>query len=407
MHVVFDETNSIEQEKASDDEDLKIPFEKLNVQNQDKGNSNNIEIQHEEETSTPQNEEESHESINTSSLPKEWRFVPSHPKDLIIGDPSKGILTDAAEIGNVEFLTLLTHSYPDLIWKINSDNYSIFHIAVIHRQEKVFSLIYRTGAIKDLLVLYVDKKGNNILHLAGKLPPPSRLNIVSGAALQMQRELLWFKEVKKIVPYSFLEMKNFDHKTPSELFSVEHNELREAGEEWMKDTASSCMVVAALIATVAFAAAFTVPGGNNDETGAPIFFKDRWFTVFVISDAVAMFSSTASIIMFLSILTSRYAEDDFLFTLPAKLMFGIISLFASIVCMVVTFSATFFLVYKEENKGTLPGLVAALALLPITLYAVLNCRLWISLIRSTCWSSRFDMVSTGFSNDRSYFYLYE
>ncbi|KAL2456590.1 Ankyrin repeat family protein [Abeliophyllum distichum] len=156
----------------------------------------------------------------------------------------------------------------------------------------------------------------------------------------------------------------------------------------MKDTATSCMVVAALIATVAFAAAFTVPGGNNDETGAPIFFKDRWFTVFVIYDAVAMFSSTASIIMFLSILTSRYAEDDFLFTLPAKLMFGLISLFASIVCMVVTFSATFFVVYQEENKGTLPRLVAALALLPITLYAVLNSRLWISLIRSTCWSSR-------------------
>ncbi|KAL2474091.1 Ankyrin repeat family protein [Forsythia ovata] len=298
------------------------------------------------------------------------------------------IFHDAAKIGNIEFLTLLTHSYPDLMWKVDSNGCSIFHVAVINRQEKVFSLIYHIGAVKDLIKLYTDNKGNNILHLAGKLAPPSRLNVVSGAALQMQRELLWFKEVKKIVPYSLLEMKNGDHKTPSELFSEKHKKLRKDGEEWMKETATSCMVVATLIATVAFAAAFTAPGGNND-TGAPIFLKDGWFTVFVISDAGAMFSSTTSIMMFLSILTSRYAEDDFLFSLPAKLMVGLISLFASIVCMVITFSATFFLVYKEEKKGTLPRLVAALAWLPITLYVVLNCRLWIALIHSTCWPSRF------------------
>lgn len=38
-----------------------------------------------------------------------------------------------------------------------------------------------------------DNLGNNILHLAAKKPKRDRLNFVSGAALQMQRELLWFK----------------------------------------------------------------------------------------------------------------------------------------------------------------------------------------------------------------------
>ncbi|CAA2997754.1 Hypothetical predicted protein [Olea europaea subsp. europaea] len=152
----------------------------------------------------------------------------------------------------------------------------------------------------------------------------------------------------------------------------------------MKDITSSCMVVATLIATVTFAAAFTVPGGNN-EIGTPVFLKNRWFTIFVISDVVAMFSSATSIMMFLSILTSRYIEDDFLFSLPAKLMVGLISLFASIVCVVLTFSATFFLVYNEEKHGPLPRLVDALAWLPITIYAVLNHRIGIALIHSTCW----------------------
>ncbi|XP_022858912.1 ankyrin repeat-containing protein NPR4-like [Olea europaea var. sylvestris] len=294
------------------------------------------------------------------------------------------IFHDAAKIGNVELLTLLTHSYPDLIWEVNKEKHSIFHIAVINRQEKVFNLIYQIGANKDLITLLDDSKKNNILHLAGEIAPPSRLNIVSGAALQMQRELLWFKEVEKIVSHPLLDMKNKDGKTPRELFSKKHKQLRKDGEKWMKDTSSSCMVVATLIATVAFAAAFTVPGGNN-EIRTPVFLKNIWFTVFVISDSVAMFSSATSIMMFLSILTSRYTEDDFLFSLSAKLMVGLISLFASIVCLVLTFSATFFLVYNEEKHGQLPRLVATLAWLPITIYAVLNHKLGIALIHSTCW----------------------
>ncbi|CAI9773348.1 unnamed protein product [Fraxinus pennsylvanica] len=272
-----------------------------------------------------------------------------------------------AEIRNVEFLTLLIQSYPDLIWKLNSNRYSIFHIAVINRQEKVLSLIHHIGAVKDLITLYKDDKGNNILHLAGKLAPPNRLNI----------------EVEKIVPYSLLDKKSDDLKTPRELFSEEHKKLRKEGAECMKDDASYCMVVATLIAIVAFAAVFTVPGGNNG-TGTPIFLKNKWFTIFVISDAVAIFSSTTSIMMFLSILTSRYTEADFLFSLPAKLMVGLLSLFASIVCVVLTFSATFFLIYNEEKQGRLRNLVAALACLPITIYVVMNCRSWIALVYSTC-----------------------
>ncbi|XP_022858910.1 uncharacterized protein LOC111379707 isoform X2 [Olea europaea var. sylvestris] len=312
-----------------------------------------------------------------------WERIPMTSLDFGFLIQKTQILHDAAKIGNVEFLTLFTQSFPELTWNVDSEKYSIFHVAVINRQEKVFSLIYQTGAAKDFNTYYRDKDKNNILHLAGKLAPPSRLNIVSGPALQMQRELLWFKEVEKIVRPSYFQMENNEHKKPKELFTMEHENLRKAGEEWMKSTATSCMVVATLIATVVFAAAFTIPGENKEETGAPNFLIDGWFTVFVISNAVAMFSSTTSIMMFLSILTSRYGEDDFLFSLPAKLMGGLITLFASVICMDLTYSATFFLVYKEEKQGTLPRLVAALAVLPITLYAVLNRRLWNSLIQST------------------------
>ena len=77
-----------------------------------------------------------------------------------------------------------------------------------------------------------------------------------------------------------------DGLTPWDLFTKEHQVLRAEGEKWMKVTANYCMLVATLITTVVFAAAFNVPCGSNQDTGTPIFFlKTKWFSAFFISDA--------------------------------------------------------------------------------------------------------------------------
>ncbi|TYJ29667.1 hypothetical protein E1A91_A06G082600v1 [Gossypium mustelinum] len=77
----------------------------------------------------------------------------------------------------------------------------------------------------------------------------------------------------------------------------------------MKDTANSFSLVAALIATVVFAAAITVP----------------------------------VILMFLSILTAHYAQDDFLQALPKRLIMGLLALLISITTMMIAFSSTLYL----------------------------------------------------------------
>lgn len=181
---------------------------------------------------------------------------------------------------------------------------------------------------------------------------------------------------------SYVNIKNKDGKTARDLFSKSHKELVKDGEKWMKDTATSSMLVATLIATVVFAAAFTAPGGNNSGTGTPIFQREKWFTIFVISDAVALFSSTISIIMFLSILTSRYTEEDFLWSLPSRLMFGLTALFISIATMVLAFSAIFFLAYDHRLKW-IPTLIISLGCLLVLLFVLLHYRLWFDTIRST------------------------
>ncbi|XP_048496814.1 uncharacterized protein LOC125495949 [Beta vulgaris subsp. vulgaris] len=289
------------------------------------------------------------------------------------------LLFVAVQVGNVEFITTLLCSYPDLIWRLDDNHQSIFHVAVQYRQEKIFKFIYEIGAIKDLLATYVDDNtGNNILHLAGLLPSSDRLNCISGAALQMQREMLWFKVVEDLVQPQLAEAQNFDGETPRTLFTIEHKELRKEGEEWMRKTAGSCSVVATLITSVVFSAALKVPGNDTSSFAKPLD-HGAWYWLFAISDSLSLISSTASILMFLSILTSRYAEEDFLYSLPRKLMIGLTLLFISIATMMIAFTATFHIIFK-------PGLLfvgtSVLACVPIILFGIQEFPLLLEVYRS-------------------------
>ncbi|XP_030479878.1 ankyrin repeat-containing protein At5g02620 isoform X1 [Cannabis sativa] len=291
------------------------------------------------------------------------------------------LLFDATKFGNFEFLAALISSYPDLIWETDKQNRSIIHIAVLYRHANIYNLIHEIGSIKDLLATYEDTDENNILHLAAKLPPPERLNIVSGPALQMQQQLLWFEEVKKIVQPSYEKAKNKKGKNPEELFCLEHKRLVREGETWMKHTAQSCMLVATLIATVVFAAAFSLPGGNNDK-GSPNDLAKTSFLIFVLSDGIALLNSIVAMVMFLSILISRYTEYDFLKRLPLKLIIGLTSLFFSMIAMMVAFSFAFVLAYDHGIKWV-PLLISMLAIVPIALFAVLKFPLVLDTFNST------------------------
>lgn len=188
--------------------------------------------------------------------------------------------------------------------------------------------------------------------------------------------------MEKLVHPSLLVLQNEDGKSAQELFTEEHEKLAEAGEKWMKDTSNSCMIVSTLIATFVFAAAFTVPGGNNGDNGVPIFLWTNAFLVFVVSDSLALFSSVTSLLMFFSILTARYAEEDFLELLPKKLIWGLASLFFSIATLMIAFGATIYIVLNERlNWVAIP--VSLLASFPVSIFALLQFPLFIKMFRST------------------------
>ncbi|XP_058191694.1 ankyrin repeat-containing protein ITN1-like isoform X2 [Rhododendron vialii] len=295
---------------------------------------------------------------------------------------AKTAIMIAAKTGIPEVVEEIAEWFPSLIWKRDSENRNVFHQAIIYRHENIFNLIYQMSDHKYFATNFLDKFGDSMLHVAGQLAPPNKLNLVPGAALQMQRELQWLKEVEKFLYPGYREMKNAKEETPAMVFTREHKDLVVAGEKWMKDTANSCTIAAALIATVVFAAAITVPGGNNGDNGLPIFSKRKAFIVFAVSDALSLFTSATSLLMFLSILTSRYAEGDFLYALPKRLIIGLVTLFLSITAMMVAFSFTLYLVFGQKKAWTLiPG--ATLACLPVTSFVSLQFPLLVDVISST------------------------
>ncbi|KAH9733812.1 Integrase catalytic domain-containing protein [Citrus sinensis] len=90
MHVTFNESNisSMEKGVANDDADGELQEESLK-ENQENAPQENQEDRQEEQTNM---ELEQQEGIS-QTLPKEWRYVSSYPKDVILGDPSRGVTT--------------------------------------------------------------------------------------------------------------------------------------------------------------------------------------------------------------------------------------------------------------------------------------------------------------------------
>ncbi|XP_040990899.1 ankyrin repeat-containing protein NPR4-like [Juglans microcarpa x Juglans regia] len=288
--------------------------------------------------------------------------------------------------GNVEFFLDMVQTNPELVWiteKANGRN--ILSYAIECRQSTIFNIICGLHE-KNELASEMDFGGNTVLHLAGKLPDSTVLSRIPGAALKMQRELQWFKKVESIAQPKIKEHMNTQFFKPWQYFVKEHKNMMKDGERWMKDTATSCTVVGTLIATIMFAAVFTVPGGNNQTTGFPIFSEEKLFILFIVSDSLSLFSSSTSVLMFLGILTSRYAEDDFLKSLPTKMIIGLSTLLFSITTMMIAFSAA-VLIILQKSWMVIP--VIWLASVPVTLFVLMQFPLLVEMSVST-YGSIFD-----------------
>ncbi|XP_020534583.1 uncharacterized protein LOC105633178 isoform X2 [Jatropha curcas] len=283
----------------------------------------------------------------------------------------------AAKMGITEIVDKVLNTFPVAIQDLDSDKKNVVLLAVEQRQTDVYNLLLKRAMLKESVFRQLDNDGNSALHLAAKFGD-HRPWLIPGAALQMQWEIKWYNFVKKSMPPHFFVKHNSKGQTPKEIFTETHKDLVTRGSEWLTKTSESCSVVAALIATVAFATSATVPGGLNQNNGQPTLKDEPAFNVFAIASLVALCFSVTALIFFLTILTSRYQENDFAVDLPRKLFLGLTSLFTSIASVLLSFCAGHVFVLKENLRYAAYPLYAATCL-PVTFFALAQLPLYFDL----------------------------
>lgn len=144
-----------------------------------------------------------------------------------------------------------------------------------------------------------------------------------------------FQLVKNSMPPNFYARYNNKGQTAKQVFIITQEPLVREGRKWLSKTSESCSLVAALVATVAFTTSTAIPGGANEVTGVPVLSGQPAFKVFAVASLVALCSSVTALVLFLSILTSRFQEKD----LQKKLLMGMTSLWTSIASVLVSFCA--------------------------------------------------------------------
>ncbi|KAM5588814.1 hypothetical protein ABKV19_006996 [Rosa sericea] len=317
----------------------------------------------------------------------------------------------ATEHGILEIVKETLRVHPAAYEYRNTKEQNILHLSIMHRQRDIFDLVMKKETPKSRLQRQLDINDFTVLHQVGNIEHYNG-GTQPGPALQLQEELEWFEKVEGLIPLHYEKfsaceagkdttLQSFhrryveilkdlsenievdkiitpdSHKeekkkeTPIEYFRRTHDPLLQSAQEWLKRTSESCSTVAGLMATVAFAAAFTLPGGNDENSGTPLLLHSPFFLVFIITDALSLASSLTSLVMFLSILTSPFEIDDFRHSLPRKLILGFTFLFISVAVTMLAFASTLMLTIPMKKRVT-KSFVYCVAFLPVTMFALLQ-----------------------------------
>ncbi|MBA0873137.1 hypothetical protein Goshw_027498, partial [Gossypium schwendimanii] len=115
--------------------------------------------------------------------------------------------------------------------------------------------------------------------------------------------LAWQKQIKELLE----EIEN--DQVAEE--PVHHFSLRNVSTESLERTRNSHLIVAALIAGIAFAAAITVPGGSKTEKGTPLLIDEAAFKAFVVTNAMAFILSVSALTAHFGVLDNILSQFSF------------------------------------------------------------------------------------------------
>ncbi|KAL6277821.1 hypothetical protein ACE6H2_021422 [Prunus campanulata] len=310
-------------------------------------------------------------------------------KELLSKDPSlldvsksngKNALHLAARQGHVDIVKTLLDRGPQLARRTDKKGQTALHMAVKGVSSKVVRLIVETD---PAIVMLPDKFGNTALHVATR---KKRVEIVNELLLvrdtnvnALTRDHKTSLDIAEGLPYSeeittikenltqygavranelnqprdelrntVTEIKKDVHtqleqarKTNQSVSGIA-KELRKLHRDGINNATNSVTVVASLFATVAFAAIFTLPGGDLDSGEAVVSFRVS-FKIFFIFNALSLFTSLAVVLVQITLVRGETKTERRVVEVINKLMW------LASVCTTVAFISSAYIVVGRRN----------------------------------------------------------
>ncbi|EOA19692.1 hypothetical protein CARUB_v10003449mg [Capsella rubella] len=256
----------------------------------------------------------------------------------------------AAEKFHPRVLREILKRCPDSKYLLNKHGQNIFHIAAMSGRAAGFLYLHFRRFNRDLMEKQ-DVDGNTPLHLATLKWRPRSLFLLlflnQGKWIHMRNNCgltaLDIAESNLQPNYIFIERVTLVVLLYFNRKSITKPSDPPAGDK-VKDYINTLLVVAALVATVTFAAGFTIPGGFNSsgpKLGSATLANDRKLVYFMVFDILAMQSSI------LTIATLIWAQLGDPALVQKSLNVALPSLFFALLCMPVAFYCGVFVAFSH------------------------------------------------------------
>lgn len=214
-------------------------------------------------------------------------------------------LLRAAQCNNVEKVNRILGRSPSCAEISDCNGQTLLHLMPLNDKTKV---LMGNSQFKALIKTQ-DLEGNTPLHIAVRNRQFDKVRVLLkhgskdllDAVNNYGEAPIDLIQSQTQVPHEILELVRDMYPMPQSVYGM--------SEATMKENVNILLVISVLLATITFAAGFTVPGGFNEKTGIPILISKGAFKVFLISDTYAMCCSMLALFSLIWFMTGKPSES--------------------------------------------------------------------------------------------------